>query len=351
VLACAACHTATATHTGGATCTTIANVAPALDAASASVRVPGNPFGVIATSDGLRTFVSLDDAVAVLATDTFVPQLTRAIHLPAGAAGMRLTHDGAHLLVADGGGAIVIDVVRGRPLATMSSPTGRGAVEVVISTDDRFAFVSLEISGEVAVFDLSDASFVGSVALGMAPVGLALSPDGSRLYATSETVAGATEGALSVIDVALATSDPANAVIAAVDAGCSPVRVVVSAANVWVTARGSNALLGFSADLLTSDPANALVATVAVGVQPVGLALLGGDHRIAVADSNRSSIAGATAELAIVDVDAALAGQPALLGSIATGRFPRELAVLGSRLFVTNYTDGVVEAVDLSALP
>jgi DNA-binding beta-propeller fold protein YncE len=127
--------------------------------------------------------------------------------------------------------------------------------------------------------------------------------------------------------------------------------VVASSTHVWVTARGSNALLGFAADRLTTDPDNALVATVPVGVQPVGLALAIDGRRIFVADSNRSSIAGASAELAVVDVDAALAGQSSQLGSIATGRFPRELAIAGQTVFVTSYTDSELQTIDVSTVP
>jgi hypothetical protein len=55
---------------------------------------------------------------------------------------------------------------------------------VAVSPDDRFAFVTLELSDSMAVFDLrkalasgfGPADFVGTVPLGTAPVGLAMSP-------------------------------------------------------------------------------------------------------------------------------------------------------------------------------
>ena len=39
-------------------------------------------------------------------------------------------------------------------LGTLASPSGAGAIEVAVSRDGRFAFVSLEASARVAVFDL-----------------------------------------------------------------------------------------------------------------------------------------------------------------------------------------------------
>jgi DNA-binding beta-propeller fold protein YncE len=121
--------------------------------------------------------------------------------------------------------------------------------------------------------------------------------------------------------------------------------------TVWVAARGSNALLGFSTEKLQSDPGHALVATVPVGEEPVGLALFDQDRRIIVADSNRSSVEGASADIAVVDTQAAIARRPALLGTIPTGLFPREIAVNGNTALVTNYNSEQVEVVNLADLP
>ena len=125
-------------------------------------------------------------------------------------------------------------------------------------------------------------------------VGLALSPDGQWLYATSELARGArlarnAQGSLAVISVRRAATDPARSVVSTVAAGCQPVRVITSAdgAVAWVTARGSDALLGFSTALLRSHPARSLVARAGVGEAPVGLALVDNGRQIVVADSNR----------------------------------------------------------------
>jgi DNA-binding beta-propeller fold protein YncE len=137
----------------------------------------------------------------------------------------------------------------------------------------RFAFTSLEGTGAVQVSDLAralSAGFgasgvrVGQVPAPLAPVGEAVSPDGRWLYVTSEErgparglrgpVTGrrcpgdpdSLPGVVRVIGVAAAERDPATAVRAG--AGSSPVRVVLSPGGkvAWVTARGSNALLGFA---------------------------------------------------------------------------------------------------------
>jgi hypothetical protein len=72
-----------------------------------------------------------------------------------------------------------------------------------------------------------------------------------------------------------------------------------------------------------------------------------------VADSNRFGVGSAVASLAVVDVPAALAGKPALLGYLPAGRFPREMALEsgGKVLLVTNFGSGQLEAVDVAGLP
>ena len=67
----------------------------------------------------------------------------------------------------------------------------------------------------------ASSDFVGTIPLGEAPVGMAFAPDGRYLYATSEVAGpGATQGALSVIDLALAETVPQVSVRSTVTAGC-----------------------------------------------------------------------------------------------------------------------------------
>ena len=358
----------------GSSCDTAVAAAPVLGAVSqAAVPVPGSPFSVVATADGRWSFVTLNSAVEVLSNRSPAPVADRQVSVPGTPQGEQLTSDGRYLLVADGSGAVVIDVARaedgaaGAVLGTLSSPAGRGAVEVAVSPDDRFAFVTLELSDSLAVFDLrkalasgfGPAGFVGTVPLGTAPVGLAVSPDGRWIYATSESGRGAAAaqaaGTVTVIGLRQAETRPADAVAGTVPAGCSPVRVVTSADGkvVWVTARGSDAVLGFSAAALRTDPRHALLAQVQVGEAPVGLALSGDGQRLVVADSDRFSAKGATANLAVVNVSAALARRPALLGLIPAGAFPREMTVIPrtDTLLVTDYLAEQVQAVNLATAP
>jgi DNA-binding beta-propeller fold protein YncE len=353
----------------------------ALDQVStAMVRLPGLPDGVTVSPDGRWVFASLQGVpgrVAVNSDQSSVPRLVRTLSLPAGdVSGLAVTRDGRLLLGASGRGAVVVSVARATrgttdPMLGMLSAPAHGAsargggAEVAVSQDDRVAFVSLEGAGEIAVFDLRAArpgrfenAFVGTIPAGLAPLGLAVSPDGRWLYATSEQArgpAGHGDGTLTVIDVQRAETDPASSVIATAAVPCHPVRVAASPDGrvVWVTARTGNELLGFSVAGLLSGRRRSPVAQVRVGEQPLGLGVVDGGRRVVVADSNLGGKRGVPARLSVVDATAPLRGAPALLGAIRSGQLPSEIAVSpnGKTLLVNNSSSGQLEAVDVPQIP
>jgi DNA-binding beta-propeller fold protein YncE len=321
------------------------------------------------TPNGKWAFVSGSQSSVIqvfrITGGSLAPVAVRSVRLPTAPLGSTMTADGRYLLAATGSGAVVIDVARAvsgqgnAVLGTLSDPrlTGAGqdsAIEVAVSRDGDYAFVTDEYADLAAVFNLrlalsrgfGSADYVGRIPLGEAAVGLAVSPDGRWLYATSEAASLHTNtGTLTVINLRRAETDPAGSIVTTVDAGCNPVRVITSAdgGTVWVDARASDDLLGFSAARLISAPARALVSVTRVGQAPVGLALVRGGSLIVVADSNRFSQRGAVANLCVLNVT----GRPAVLGYLPAGQFPREMAVEpgGSTLLVTNYGSSQLEAV------
>ena len=359
--------------------TAVAPSRPFTGVPTTMVKLPASPFGV-ASAAGL-SFVTVGGYTGL--NELWVyrgglhPRLVRRLALPVpGAAGEAVTPDGRLLLVAAGSGLTVVDVRKahsGAPHAILGSlqalaanaETGaldpRSAIEVAVTPDGRFAFVSLEYLGKIAVFDLWAAraagwkrsGFRGMISVGLVDVGLSVSPDGRTLYATravSHPANGASElGTLDVIDVRLAETRPSVAVVHRVAAGCDPVRVAAShdGKMVWVTARGSDALLGFSASRLSHNPEEALEKDIQVGEAPVGFALLDGG-RIVILNSNRFGVIGAASTLSLVD-----GNRGTTVGTLRAGAFPREAAVTsdGRTLLVTNWSSQQLEAVALSTLP
>jgi DNA-binding beta-propeller fold protein YncE len=337
---------------------------------SERVRTGGRPFAVRESPDGRFTFVTLGDGIAVLRNGGPAPTLVRTIRIPGADKELAISGDGRYLLAAGGRGAVVISVagaedgVADPVLGRLDSPAGKDAADVLTSPDGKYAFVTLQASSSMAVFRLDPerpdgfgpSDFVGFVSLGVHPVGLAESPDGNWLYATSfQRSAGPmpAEGTLSVISVHRAETSPATSVVSVVNAGCSPARIITDGPTVWVTARDSNTLLAYSAARLRTDPVRAILAEVKVGMAPIGLAFAAGDSRIVVADSDLNSTPGRAATLAVISVPAALAGQHALLGTIPAGPVTRGLTLVssGKILLATSQAAGQLQAVNLTSLP
>ncbi len=197
--------------------------------------------------------------------------------------GETITPDGKYLLAADGNGAVVISVARAESaaasavLGTLSVPSGSGtrqdalsasAIEVATSTDGRYAFVTLEYDQQAAVFNLADAvsrrfgsaAYVGSIPLGQAAVGLAVSP----------TAAGYTRRA---------RPQPGSASGGPQGVACP---------------RRDNAQRAARHAVRAGTP-------------------------MVVADSNRFSASGSHAELTVINVADALDGRPAIVGDIPAG--------------------------------
>ena len=345
------------------------------------VDLPGPPFGVITTADQQWVFVSLmakrngvPMGIAVLKANQSKVDLVRTVPLPSPATEMVLTHDGKVLIAAAGDTVILADVDRltqgtGDPvLRVFSDGAGAGSIFVNVTADDRTLFVSEERAATITVINLEqvrikgfDASTViGKIPVGNAPIALTFSPDERWLYTTSEiarddwgwpkvlkregrSASGlVAEGAVLVVDVAKAKTDPTHSVIAKAPAGGSPVRLALSASGerIFVTARNSNAVLVFDTTRLRTDPEHARVAMIPVGSAPVPLALVDGGRKLVVGNSDRfAANADSASTLTVIDVTRVAEGAKAVLGNIPCGGFPRELRLSpdSRTLYLTNF--------------
>jgi len=337
------------------------------------------PFGVASAADGRFAFVSVAGRASVLVIGGFpsAPRVVHAFALPSAALplGAAVTPDDRYLLLASGGGALVLSVARlergtgnallGR-LRARSPNLGGGAIEVTTSRDGRYAFISLEGLDKVAVYNLQAAAashfhgsqLIGSIPTGVAPVGLTVSPDGRWLYVTSEAAARgrgpSSQGTVTAVSIPEAIRNPARSVVATVSAGCGPVRITTidDGSVVLVTARESDELLAFAAGRLTAGSPHALIAATRVGEAPAGLARADGGALAVVADSNRFYARGASAALTVVNTAAMLAGKPSIVGQLRAGDFPRDVAAVPNSkiVVVTDFDSAHVQIVDVGRL-
>ena len=411
------------------------------------IDVPGRPFEALASADGCWIFASLAPeairgpqahswsadlrkwnqesrvpsdfrgagGIAVLRRVDGQARLKRVVRPSQrgdGVFGIAFANGGKWLVATvPGAGAVVfLDVHRmetgkGNPfLGSIRDGERAGSIYAAASADGRFLFVSDERLHQVSVIDLDKArrtnfaqsSRIGSIPVGLAPVGLAFSSDNRYLFITSEVwgrvaqlpsgagmvvpmhgsgaqanrwpmtchpeVGGETqngkpiwwpEGAISVVSLALAEKDPARAVVGSAPAGCIPVRVVVApdGKTIYVTARESNALLAFDAEKLVTDPEHALVGRVIVGRSPVGLAVIDRGRKAIVANSSRFGGSGGR-DLTVVSMSGIREGEAKLEGTIPAGAFPRELHMTpdGRTLILTNFGSEQLELIDLDRL-
>ncbi len=361
--------------------------------------LPGSPFGIAASADSHQLFVGLSGAVngiAIVSHRGGNLQLVSVVATSGPAFGVALSQDGCYLA------AVVRDVDRTHatsallifdaqtlaggkspvPLASVALPQGSGPIEVAWTPKGDLLAVAEENVGKIAIVDARKAlagadALVSTIAVGSAPVGLAISNDGRLLYATSEiassslpgngkqacTAAGATgtvaqltpQGSLSLIDLHLAQSSPKTAVQAQLLAGCQPVRVVLSEQNgvAWVAARGDNIVQAWRIADLASKGQQALISTTPVGTAPVGLVLFDKGRHLGVSNSNRFT-AGQLGSLSVVSVPAALAGKGAgaVLQSFSAGEFPREVIASpdGQSIYLGEYSSNVLTRISVANL-
>ncbi|MCW2933680.1 MAG: pknH [Actinomycetia bacterium] len=341
----------------------------------------GNPYDVAVSNDGKYVFATTTTSLSVLTMNSNQTISAQYHYLVASsgeiAQGLALTFDGSYAAVAVGNQLNIQSAAQAEQDANSANAANlivprvapvTDATEVAFSQDGQFAFVTMRNSNKLAVFNMQKALttgqnqpgvFVGTISLDINPTGMAVSPDGQWLYVVSAessntTSTGPNEGLISVLSIQKLETSPSSALVSQATAGCSPSGVVASAdgSTVWVTARGSDDLLGFSADKLRTDPKHSLTAEVPVGQTPTGVIVADGGTKILVADTNLNGQPGSD-NIAVIDAAAAISRKPALIGYIPSGRSPDHfvLSSSGQYLYVADSGAPQVQIMNIGALP
>jgi DNA-binding beta-propeller fold protein YncE len=374
--------------------------------ASFEIPVPGSPFGVAVSQDNQWLFVSLlngatGPGIVVLRKEGGEIKVERTVpvinHAPSG---IVLTHDGDMLIAAAGDAVVFFDTKRlenGLPDAAfqwVSDGTRAGSIYVNVTADDKTLFVSDEAREGIKVINLDrirslgrDAAanlkrfntdgtrdaIVGVIPVGDAPIALTFSKDEKWLFTTSELAAEewhwpatldseggregrkVPEGAVLVLDVAMARTNPALAVTARVPAGGSPVRADLSpdGRRLYVTSRNGNNLLAFETDDLIKRQDRAKAKRIRVGSSPVPVAVIADGRYVVVGNSDRfSANAGKSSTLTVLDASLIGTGQDCRLGEMTCGAFPRELRAShdGKTLYLTNFRSRTLQVIDVGRI-
>lgn len=160
------------------------------------LKSPGEDW--LLSRDGEKLFVTLPliNQVAVIETRTW--KVTSYIDVGIKPTRITAQPDQQYLWVANegdekDGGVTIIETATLKVAAKIS--TGGGKHEIVISSDNRFAFISNRESGTVSVVDIRKLEKLDDVKVGPGPVSMALSNLSKALYVASEV-----DGTVTVID-------------------------------------------------------------------------------------------------------------------------------------------------------
>jgi hypothetical protein len=129
------------------------------------------------SADGASVFVACNKSSEIVEIDATTWTLRRRIPTGDGVYNLAATHDGKLLIGTNkrGQSASIIDIASGRELARIPT-TRKVASGVAVSSDDRYAFVSIEgvgsQSGTVDIIDLAALQKVASVDVGQQAGGI-----------------------------------------------------------------------------------------------------------------------------------------------------------------------------------
>jgi YVTN family beta-propeller protein len=194
---------------------------------------------------------------------------------------------------------------------TATIPVGKDPTGVAVSPDGSKVYVANQIDGTVSVIATASNSVTATVTVGSSPQGVVVTPDGSKAY-----VANFGSNNVSVITTA------SNTVAGAIPVGTSPYGVATTpdGSKVYVANEFSNNVS------VIATAGNTVVATVAVGSRPVGVAVTPDSSKVYVANLVASTVSVITTASNTVTATLNAGFNPLAFGSFI-GAAPQTLTV------------------------
>ena len=209
------------------------------------------------------------------------------------------------------------------------------------TTTGPYAYITNSGDKTVSVIDTQSNTVIATIPVGGIPGGVAVSPDGNKIYVTSYNITSSLandngKGIVSVIDGAT------NTVTATVSVGFYPTGVTVSpdGNKIYVTNSKDNDVS------VVNTQTNAVIATIPVGLDPRGVAVNPDGNKIYVINNNyNGSDPGYHGNGTVSVIDAAT---NKVIATLTVGSLPKGIAVTrdGSKIFVTNFKDNSVSVID-----
>ena len=170
-----------------------------------------------------------------------------------------------------------------------------------------FLYVTNEADSTVSVIDTATNTVVGSpIPVGSVPIGVAVTPDGTKVYVTNF-------GSANVSVIHTATKDPASkSVVKTVPVGTGPWAVAISpdGTKVYVANSAGNTVS------VIRRPGNTVVATIPVGNVPYGVAITPDGTQAYVTNHGAPGAAGDGTVSVIATATNTVAGLPITVGGL-----------------------------------
>jgi len=221
-----------------------------------------------------------------------------------------------------GGGISEINTATQSVIATAPFPDNANGV--AITPDGHRMYAADRDVPRVIVFDTSTNVPIAQIPIGNGPISVAVSPDGTRVYATNQF-----DGTVSVIATAT------NQVVSTIATGTEPI---------WVTFSGNGARAYVSnqesASLSVVDTAsNVVIATIPGFCEPFHSAFARGGRLLFVSSQCDSSVK-------LVDTATNM-----VVNSIPVGPLPRGIGFSpdGRRAYVANFAGNAVDVLDVAS--
>lgn len=321
-----------------------------VDTSSGSVTpvLVGEPtYGVAVDLKGARAYVTtgftdLSGRGKLYVIDTATGKLVGTVTVGVAPYGVAVSRDGSRVFVANvlDSSVSVIDAAAigsGQPPVIATLSAGGFPWGVAVASSSGPVYVSNIFGSLVTAIDPATNAVKQVPADGGAPSGIALSPDGSRLY-----LAEYGGSRLWVVDVAKIGGP--GAIINRVTVGPAPYAVAVNrdGTRVYVTISGGDAVSVIDASTPGSE---FLAAKVTVGSKPMGVAITADGSRVYVANNNSQSLSVISAATNAVVGTVPL---PANTFPIAFGNFLTPIRVISVTI---NVVPGVVNLKQQGTLP
>jgi YVTN family beta-propeller protein len=255
---------------------------------TATIPVGGEPIGVAASPNGRRAYIA-NVGATVSVINTATNKVVDTIDLTAFASlyGVAVSPDSRKVCVANpgSGSVLVIDAATDKVIArtlVAHEPFG-----VAVAPDGKRVYVTEGVSptdaGVVSVIDATTYALITTIPVGIFPFGVAVTPDGSKVYVANESGGLPSASSVSVIDTAK------NTVIATIPVSninnINPFGVAIApdGRKVYVTDG-----VGVS---VISTAKNEVTATIPVSGPVLGVAVTPDGRKVYVASAGFNNVA------------------------------------------------------------